>query len=71
MKTYLQLNSSLHGAGSQSSRLASQFIATLARTGRGTGGAGTGSRFIVRDLARQPLPHLTEERFTAFVTAPA
>lgn len=70
MKTYLQLNSSLHGADSQSSRLATQFIETLARTDRGTGGAGTSSRVIVRDLAGQPLPHLTAERFTAFVTAP-
>jgi FMN-dependent NADH-azoreductase len=70
MKTYLQLNSSLHGAASQSSRLASQFIATLARADRGADGADTGSRVIVRDLARQPLPHLTEERLTAFVTAP-
>jgi FMN-dependent NADH-azoreductase len=69
MKTYLQLNTSLHGATSQSSRLASQFIATLARTDCSTGAEGS-PRVIVRDLATQPLPHLTAERFTAFVTAP-
>ena len=70
MKTYLQLNTSLHGAAAQSSSLASQFIATLERTGRGADGVGASSRVIVRDLANQPLPHLTAERFSAFVTAP-
>jgi len=70
MKTYLQLNTSLHGAASQSSRLASQFVERLARTELGTAAAGTSSRVIVRDLADQPLPHLTAERFTALVTAP-
>jgi FMN-dependent NADH-azoreductase len=70
MKTYLQLNSSLHGAGSQSSRLASQFIGTLVRTDRGAGRAAASARVVVRDLASQPLPHLTAERFAAFVTAP-
>jgi FMN-dependent NADH-azoreductase len=69
MKTYLQLNTSLHGASSQSSRLASQFIETLVRTDCSTGAEGS-PRVIVRDLANQPLPHLTAERFTAFVTAP-
>jgi FMN-dependent NADH-azoreductase len=70
MKTYLQLNTSLHGAASQSSRLASQFIATLARTDRSADAAKPSPRVIVRDLANQPLPHLTAERFTAFITAP-
>ena len=70
MKTYLQLNTSLHGADSQSSRLARQFVETLARVHHGTGGAEASARVIVRDLASEPLPHLTAERFTAFVTAP-
>jgi FMN-dependent NADH-azoreductase len=70
MNTYLQLNTSLHGAASQSSRLASQFVKSLARTEPGTDAAGKSSRVIVRDLAGQPLPHLTAERFTALVTAP-
>ena len=70
MKTYLQLNSSLHGTESHSSRLARQFIATLVRTDRSADLAAASARVVVRDLANQPLPHLTAERFTAFVTAP-
>ena len=62
MKTYLQLNTSLHGADSQSSRLARQFVATLARTDRSADAAAAPARVIVRDLASQPLPHLTAER---------
>ncbi len=70
MKTYLQLNSSLHGADSQSSRLARQFIETLVRTDRGAEAAAVSARVVVRDLANQPLPHLTAERFAALATAP-
>ena len=70
MKTYLQLNTSLHGTESQSSRLARQFIETLVRTDRSADVSAASARVVVRDLAGQPLPHLTAERFTAFVTAP-
>ena len=70
MKTYLQLNSSLHGTESHSSRLARQFIATLVRTDRSADLSAASARVVVRDLVNQPLPHLTAERFTAFVTAP-
>ncbi len=70
MKTYLQLNTSLHGTASQSSRLGRQFIETLVRADRGADAADVSSSVSVRDLANQPLPHLTAERFTAFVTAP-
>ncbi len=70
MKTYLQLNTSLHGTESQSSRLARQFIETLVRTDRSADMSAASARVVVRDLAGQPLPHLTAERFTAFVTAP-
>jgi FMN-dependent NADH-azoreductase len=70
MKTYLQLNTSLHGADSQSSRLARQFVETLARTDRNVDAASAPARVMVRDLASEPLPHLTAERFAAFVTAP-
>jgi FMN-dependent NADH-azoreductase len=70
MKTYLQLNSSLHGTESQSSQLARQFIETLVRTDRSADMSAVSARVVVRDLANQPLPHLTAERFTAFVTAP-
>ncbi len=51
MKTYLQLNSSLHGAESQSSRLASQFIETLVRTDHSADAAAASARVVVRDLA--------------------
>jgi FMN-dependent NADH-azoreductase len=70
MKTYLQLNSSLHGADSLSSRLASQFIATLTLADRRADSGDAAPGVVVRDLASQPLPHLTAERFAALVTSP-
>ena len=60
MRTILQLNTSLLGEQGQSSRLAAEFAATLA--------AASGARRVVRDLARDPVPHLTAERFAAFGT---
>lgn len=56
--TTLQLNSSLFAAGGQSSRLAAEFSA------RGR------AEVIVRDLARNPVPHLSAERFQAFLAQP-
>ena len=58
MKTILQLNSSILADNSQSNRLADEFVAALPYTD-----------VIQRDLARDPVPHLDAERFTAFVTA--
>jgi FMN-dependent NADH-azoreductase len=60
MRTILQLNTSLLGEQGQSSRLAAEFATTLA--------AASGARRVVRDLARDPVPHLTAERFAAFGT---
>jgi FMN-dependent NADH-azoreductase len=60
MTQILQLNSSLSGESGQSSRLASEFAGAVA--------AATGASLTVRDLARQPVPHLTAERFAAFTT---
>jgi FMN-dependent NADH-azoreductase len=60
MTQILQVNSSLSGESGQSSRLAREFASALA--------AATGATVKVRDLARQPLPHLTAERFAAFTT---
>ena len=57
MKT-LQINSSIFGAGGQSSRLAGKFV------------AGIGGDVVVRDLARDPIPHLDAERFGAFLAKP-
>jgi FMN-dependent NADH-azoreductase len=63
MKTLLQINSSLFGNGGQSSQLADRFVAQWkARNPRGI--------VIVRDLAREPVPHLTAERFGAFIAKP-
>lgn len=66
MKTILQLNASLFGDGSQSSRLAGEIARTLVRTA--TGGGAPAPRRVLRDLARQPVPHLTAERFLALTT---
>ena len=60
MTHILQLNSSLSGKSGQSSRLASEFSTALANATRAT--------VEVRDLTRQPVPHLTAERFQAFTT---
>jgi FMN-dependent NADH-azoreductase len=58
MKTILLLQSSLFNGGGQSSRLASEFVAR----------AFPGASVIVRDLARDPVPHLDGERFSAFLS---
>ena len=63
MNTLLQLNTSLFSTSGQSSRLAEQFVARW----RAAHPAG---RVIVRDLARNPVPHLTAERFQAFLAKP-
>jgi len=58
MKTILQLNASILSNEGQSTRLANEFVAQL-----------DADKVIVRDLAREPVPHLTGERFVAFTTA--
>jgi len=63
MSTLLQLNTSLFSTGGQSSRLADEFVAGWqANHPRGD--------VIVRDLAREPVPHLSAERFGAFLAQP-
>lgn len=59
----LKLTSSLHGATGQSSRLATAFVGRLSEWQAGV-------EVVERDLARQPVPHLTAERFAAFATKP-
>ena len=61
--TLLQLNSSLNLSAGQSSRLADAFVARWRA-------ANPGSNVIVRDLAADPVPHLTAERFGAFLAKP-
>ena len=63
MKTLLNLNSSLFSNGGQSSRLAARFIEQWRRE-------NPEGRVIERDLARDPVPHLTAERFGAFLAKP-
>jgi FMN-dependent NADH-azoreductase len=63
MTTLLQINTSLFSENGQSSKLAQDFVAAWrARHPDGS--------VVVRDLAAQPLPHLTAERFQAFLTKP-
>ncbi len=63
MATLLQLNTSLFGADGQSSKLARDFVTAWRER-------NPGAAVIVRDLADEPVPHLTAERFAAFTTAP-
>ena len=60
MKTILQINSSLYSGHGQSSRLADEFVAGLRSQ-------HPQAQLVVRDLAREPVPHLDAERFGAFV----
>lgn len=60
MKTLLQINTSLFSAQGHSSQLARRFVeAWRARH--------PDDRVVVRDLAQEPVPHLTAERFQAFL----
>lgn len=63
MKTLLQINSSLNANGGQSSVLASRFIAAWQA-------AHPGSTVKTRNLATDGIPHLTAERFGAFLAKP-
>lgn len=61
MSTLLQIHASLAGANGESSRLAERFVADWqAQHPR--------SQVITRDLAADPIPHLTAERFQAFLS---
>jgi FMN-dependent NADH-azoreductase len=60
MKTILQVNASILSNEGQSTRLANDFVA----------GFRTDEKLIVRDLARDPVPHLDAERFGAFIAKP-
>jgi FMN-dependent NADH-azoreductase len=56
MKTILQLNTSILSTEGHSTRLADELVAAL-----------DGDQLIVRDLAKDPVPHLDAERFGAFI----
>ena len=56
MKTILQINSSLFNGSGQSSRLAGELVAALKKQ-------HPHAQVIVRDLVKDPVPHLDAERF--------
>jgi len=60
MKTLLQINASMFVEGGQSTRLANQFVNAWQQ-------GHPDAEVIVRDLGRDPVPHLTAERFGAFL----
>jgi len=61
--TILQIKSSLFSNGGQSSQLADEYVARQVAVDPDTD-------VIVRDLATDPVPHLTAERFQAFLAKP-
>src|SRR5256885_14651262 len=63
MKTLLQIRSSIFSEGGQSSRLAERFVAAWRE-------ANPHGQVVVRDLARDPIPHLDAARFGAFLAKP-
>jgi FMN-dependent NADH-azoreductase len=64
MKTLLQIQSSIFSEGGQSSLLAGRYVAAW----KASHPAG---KVIVRDLARDPVPHLDAARFGAFLSKAA
>jgi FMN-dependent NADH-azoreductase len=68
MSTYLQLHTSLFGDAAQSAQLASRLVQVLAQAERAASPGRGEPVVITRDLAREPLPHLTAERFAALAT---
>jgi FMN-dependent NADH-azoreductase len=63
MKTLLQIQASLFSDAGESSRLASRFVSRWQAD-------NPGAEVIVRDLGREPIPHLTAERFQSFLAKP-
>ncbi len=60
MKTLLQIRSSIFSDNGQSSQLANRFVENWRN-------ATPGGQVVVRDLARDPIPHLDATRFGAFL----
>jgi len=64
MTVLLQITASISNLNGQSSRLADQFVAAF-RKGR------PDTKVVLRDVAApEPIPHLTAERFAAFIAKP-
>ena len=63
MRTLLQINASMFSKGGQSSQLADRFVS-------GWRAGHTAANVIVRDFGREAIPHLTADRFAAFLAKP-
>ncbi|MGQ0509592.1 MAG: FMN-dependent NADH-azoreductase [Betaproteobacteria bacterium] len=63
MNNILQINSSIYNGKGESSKLATEFVAQL-RVGKPE------AKVVVRELAKDPIPHLDEARFAAFLAKP-
>ena len=63
MNNILQINSSIHNGQGESSKLATEFVAQL-RVGN------PAAKVVARELAKDPIPHLDEARFGAFLAKP-
>lgn len=64
MTTLLQINASINNHAGQSSQLANQFVAAFRAS-------HPEAKVVVRDVAAaEAVPHLTAERFGAFITKP-
>jgi FMN-dependent NADH-azoreductase len=63
MKALLQIQASIFSNGGESSRLANQFVSRWSAD-------NPEGKVIVRDLGREPIPHLTAERFQSFLAKP-
>ena len=63
MNRLLELRTSIHSEQGASSRLAADFVSEWLA-------AHSGATVQVRDLSRDPVPHLTAERFAAFLAKP-
>ena len=63
MNTLLQINASIHADHGQSSQLATRFVQAFIR-------ARPDWHVVLRDLASDTVPHLSAERFAAFLSTP-
>jgi FMN-dependent NADH-azoreductase len=63
MKTLLQITSSIYADAGQSTRLAKRYVSAWRE-------ANPDGTVIVRDLAKDPVPHIEAPRFRAFIAKP-
>ena len=63
MKTLLQITSSIYADVGQSTGLAKRYVASWRE-------AHPDGKVIVRDLAKDPVPHIDAARFGAFISKP-